>query len=68
MSTTEQETQRVPGDLLTPEEVSNYLGISVGTLYQWRHRKVGPPSIKVGKHLRYRRLAIDAWLDQQAAA
>lgn len=43
------------GDLLTPEEVSAFLRVPVGTLYSWRSRNAGPPAIKVGRFLRYRR-------------
>ncbi|HEY2671845.1 MAG TPA: helix-turn-helix domain-containing protein [Rugosimonospora sp.] len=49
------------------EEVSAFLRIPVGTLYQWRHRRTGPPAAKVGRHLRYNPTEVRAWLDQQAA-
>lgn len=35
----------------------------VGTLYGWRHRGEGPPGYRVGRHVRYRRSAVDAWLE-----
>ena len=50
--------------LLTIEEVSLWLGIPRGTLYQWRTRKQGPRAIKVGGALRYRRTEVDAYLDE----
>lgn len=50
--------------LLTIEEVSEWLGIPRGTLYQWRTRKQGPRAIKVGGALRYRRTEVEAYLDQ----
>lgn len=53
--------------LLAPDEVADYLGIPAQTLYAWRYRGVGPRSIKVGRHLRWRRSDVDAWLDQRAA-
>lgn len=28
--------------LLTIAEVAEYLGVPVGTLYQWRHKRTGP--------------------------
>lgn len=52
--------------LATPEQVSEYLGVPVHTLYQWRHRGVGPRASKVGKHLRYRWSDIETYLDEQA--
>jgi len=51
----------------TPEEVAEYLGVPVPTLYQWRHRGVGPRASKVGKHLRYRWADVEAYLDESAA-
>ncbi len=53
--------------LLGPAEVSDYLGVPVTTLYQWRSHRTGPPAIRVGRHLRYRRSALERWLDQQSA-
>jgi excisionase family DNA binding protein len=50
--------------LLTIEEVSDWLGIPRGTLYQWRTRKLGPRAIKVGGALRYRRAEVESYLDQ----
>lgn len=54
-------------DLMKPEEVAAMLGVPVGTLYQWRYRSEGPPSMKVGRHVRYRRRAVEAWLDELTA-
>ena len=53
--------------LWTVEDVSAFLGIPVGTLYQWRHRRVGPPAAKVGRHLRYDPADVRSWLTRQAA-
>ncbi len=52
-----------PGDVLTIEELSFYLKISKSTLYKLvREGKV--PSQKVGRHWRFRKEAIDRWLDE----
>ncbi|WP_274916046.1 helix-turn-helix domain-containing protein [Streptomyces sp. WZ-12] len=53
--------------LATPEDVAAYLGVPVKTLYQWRHRRIGPNALKVGRHLRYRWAEVDAWLTAQSA-
>ena len=34
-------------------DVSQFLGVPVGTLYQWRVRGEGPPAFKVGRHVRF---------------
>lgn len=54
--------------LLTPEELSSQLKVPVATLYQWRHRRLGPRAMKVGRHLRYAPADVQVWLDQQASA
>ncbi|HET7476859.1 MAG TPA: helix-turn-helix domain-containing protein [Dermatophilaceae bacterium] len=46
-------------------DVSAFLGVPVGTLYQWRHREQGPPAIRLGKHLRYDPATVRAWVDEQ---
>jgi predicted DNA-binding transcriptional regulator AlpA len=49
--------------LLTPEELANYLDIPIATLYVWRHRRLGPPSFKAGRHLRYRLGDVEHWIN-----
>ena len=41
------------------------LGIPVNTLYGWRCRGEGPPGYRIGRHIRYRRAAVEAWLESQ---
>lgn len=47
------------------EDVSAFLRIPIQTLYQWRHRRLGPRVFKVGRHLRYDPADVRAWLAQQ---
>ena len=51
--------------LLTISELSEMLSISVDTLYGWRHRGQGPQGYRVGRHVRYRRASVEAWLDSR---
>ena len=49
--------------LIDIKEASRLLGdVPVKTLYEWRSRGDGPPSFRVGRHVRYRPEAIEAWL------
>ena len=48
--------------LLTVEDLAEYLGVPVATLYAWRYHRQGPPGFRVGRHLRYRRADIDEWI------
>ncbi|MBT9133766.1 MAG: putative DNA-binding proteinA [Firmicutes bacterium] len=50
------------GDVLTIEELAAYLKIPKSTLYKLvREGKI--PSQKVGRHWRFRKAAIDHWLE-----
>lgn len=51
---------------MTTADVADYLRVPIATLYGWRYRGEGPLAIRVGRHLRYRRADVDAWLDSQA--
>ena len=49
--------------LWTVQDVAEYLGVPVKTLYHWRSTGYGPPSRRVGKYLRYKPDEVEAWLD-----
>lgn len=55
-------------ELLTVGQVSAEYGFPVATLYGWRHRRVGPASVRLGARVRYRRSDIEAWIDERFAA
>lgn len=60
---------RMPLGLLTEEDVAITLGLrSVDTLATWRSKRLGPPSVKLGKGVFYRFSDVQAWIAQQAAA
>ncbi|ONF66953.1 helix-turn-helix transcriptional regulator [Amycolatopsis keratiniphila] len=52
--------------LWTVEDVSAYLGVPVGTLYQWRSKGYGPAGRRMGRYVRYRPEDVRAWVDQLA--
>ena len=47
--------------LWSVQEASRYLGVPVGTLYQWRSAGRGPKAGRAGRHLRYRPEDVRAW-------
>jgi len=56
-----------PPSVMTIEELSHYLKISRSTLYKLA--KEGKfPCQKVGRHWRFRKEAIDRWLDEGDAS
>jgi excisionase family DNA binding protein len=52
--------------LLTMKELAAYLNVSVSTIKDWRGRGEGPPALRVGGSLRWRREDIEAWLNENA--
>jgi excisionase family DNA binding protein len=54
--------------LLTLDEAAAYLKLASGTLYNWRHSRIGPKSVKVGSRVRYRQTDLDLWIDASTEA
>ncbi|CAM3139439.1 helix-turn-helix transcriptional regulator [Mycobacterium simiae] len=52
-------------ELLTMAEVAAMTRLSVGTLRYWRHiGSGGPPSVKLGRRVLYRRADVETWLKE----
>jgi predicted site-specific integrase-resolvase len=52
------------------QDVAEYLGVPVGTLYDWRCKGYGPKGKRVGRYLRYEEDVVRRWfaeLDEDAA-
>ena len=45
--------------MLNEKQVAKELGVSPGTLKNWRSEKKGPEWVKIEKSVRYRRSAVD---------
>ena len=54
--------------LLSIEQVSDWTGLAVQSLYGLRSRGEGPPSLKISNRLRYRESAVENWIREQEAA
>lgn len=50
--------------LMTPEELAEYLGVSLHCVYAWSSRGGGPKVVRVGARLRYRPADVEQWLDR----
>ena len=51
-------------EILTLEEVAQYLRLKPQTIYKWaQERRI--PAVKLGKEWRFRKSILDRWLDEQ---
>lgn len=50
------------GERMSNREAADYLGLKAATLNKWRCNGGGPPFMKVGRLIRYRRADLDAYL------
>lgn len=55
-------------DLLTIDELSNYLQVPKQTIYYWQKIGSGPKPFKLGKHLRWNKRALLDWLHELEVA
>jgi excisionase family DNA binding protein len=58
---------QVQSGLLTPKQASGYMGVTAGTLANWRSlKRYDLPFIKIGRrgYVRYRRSDIDEFLER----
>ena len=51
-------------ELLTAQEASDYMKVSLRTLYRWVHADKIPVS-RIGKQWRFRKSRLDKWIDRQ---
>ena len=51
--------------LISIDELSDYLGVLVKTIYDWRLTGHGPCAIRVGRHLKYAISDVREWLASQ---
>lgn len=49
--------------LLSIGDVADVLGVSINTIYAWRATGHGPRAAKIGKHLRFRKSDVEAYID-----
>ena len=49
---------------MSPEELSEYLGVAKGTLYSWTYSKQ-IPHYKIGRRVKFKPEEIDKWLEKK---
>ncbi len=51
--------------LLSIEELAEYLGVPITTIYDWRVDGKGPCGVRVGRHVKFTVSDVLAWIDEQ---
>ncbi len=51
--------------LWSVQDLAEFLGVPVMTVYHWRRTGYGPRGSKVGRYVRYREADIERWIDEQ---
>lgn len=59
---------QIKDDFMFAAEVAERLEVSNRTLSRWALLRKGPPRVKIGRKVLYRRASFNAWLDQMEAA
>lgn len=49
-------------EYLTLDALAEELGVTTRTVLRWHAERRGPPRVKVGRKLMYRRAAVETWL------
>lgn len=49
-------------NLLTVEELANYLAVPIKTIYSWNSNGLGPKRLRIGKYVRYRQSDVEHWI------
>lgn len=57
--------QQSDNDLLDTPEASQVVRHSPRTLIRWRNEGIGPPYVKLGRKVLYRRDALRNWIQQR---
>lgn len=67
LSETEPEGTNLLGGWLERAELARELTLSIDTLQRWETRRVGPPCVRIGRKVLYRKDAVREWLREQEA-
>lgn len=51
--------------LMSIEDLAEFLGVPVATIYDWRVGGKGPCGVRVGRHVKFTQADVLAWIDAQ---
>ncbi len=56
------ETQSILAGLLTPKGLALELGVTERTIARWHQHRIGPPRVRIGRKVYYRKDSVIAWV------
>jgi len=57
--------QKMPSiEILNTDELAEMLNVVPRTIIRWRVARTGPPWVKAGRRVLYRRKDVDAWMEK----
>lgn len=51
--------------LMSVDELAEYLGVPVRTIYDWRQTGHGPRGFRIGRHLKFAVPDVVVWIEKQ---
>lgn len=63
-----ERNKEVTSKMLSVRELAELLQVPAATIYRWRSRGEGPRGYRIGKHVRFRRVDVEAWLESRRDA
>lgn len=64
---TSAQATRQASQWLTIDDVAEHFRVPLATVRDWRARGRGPQGVRIGRHVRYRPEAVEAWARQLEA-
>lgn len=68
MSLLMEATPEIASEFMTVDQLSAYIKIEPGTIYNWKQLGLGPRRTKVGKRVLFAKVDVDAWIAEQNKA
>jgi excisionase family DNA binding protein len=53
------------GPFLSTQQLADYLGVPISTVYAWREAGTAPPAHRIGKRLRFPVAGVERWLAER---
>ena len=55
-----------PGQLLSSQELADFLKVPINTIHRWRSNGNAPKAVRVGRHLRFAVSDVLQWMEDRS--